>query len=364
MVGQLDDLDEPALLERAGDDEARLDELRAEVVVHLVAVAVALVDDRLAVGLARARPVGELDRLGAEAHRAAEVLDLLLLGQQVDHRDTASRDPSRSSWRRRARRRGARTRRPRRACRGRCRGTGSPRSRATRQARILPSQPREPKPPGTSTPSTCSSSRSRLLERHALGVDPAHAHVAAVVDARVLERLVHREVGVVELHVLADERDLDRRRRARRSARSARPTRRGRPAAAARPSFSQTSSSRPSRLQRLRDEVDVAARRAFDDRPPRGSTSAKSAILSRMSRDSSLVRAADDDVRVDTDAAQLVDRVLRRLRLQLAGRVDERHERDVEVEDVLGPDLAAELADRLEERQRLDVADGAADLAR
>ena len=40
------------------------------------------------------------------------------------------------------------------------------------------------------------------------------------------------------------------------------------------------------------------------------------------------------------------------------------HERDVEVEDVLGADLAPELADRLEERERLDVADGAADLAR
>ena len=54
-------------------------------VVHLVAVPVTLVDDRLAVGLVRARAFGELDRLRAEAHRAAEVLDLLLLGQQVDH---------------------------------------------------------------------------------------------------------------------------------------------------------------------------------------------------------------------------------------------------------------------------------------
>jgi hypothetical protein len=65
---------------------------------------------------------------------------------------------------------------------------------------------------------------------------------------------------------------------------------------------------------------------------------------------------------VDTDAAQLVDRVLRGLRLQLARRVDVRHERDVQVQDVLGPDLAAELADRLEERQRLDIADRSADL--
>ena len=74
------------------------------------------------------------------------------------------------------------------------------------------------------------------------------------------------------------------------------------------------------------------------------------------------MRAADDDVGMDTDAAQLVDRVLRRLRLQLAGRLDERDERDVDVDDVLGADLPPELADRLEERQRLDVADGAADL--
>ena len=51
---------------------------------------------------------------------------------------------------------------------------------------------------------------ARLVERHVLGVDPAHVHAAAVVDARVLERLVHREVRVVQLDVLADERDLDR----------------------------------------------------------------------------------------------------------------------------------------------------------
>ena len=87
VVGQLDDLDEAALLERAADDEAGVDQRLPVGVVHLVAVAVALGDDRLvAVHLAGARVVGELDGLRAEAHRAAEVLDLLLLGQQVDHR--------------------------------------------------------------------------------------------------------------------------------------------------------------------------------------------------------------------------------------------------------------------------------------
>jgi hypothetical protein len=66
---------------------------------------------------------------------------------------------------------------------------------------------------------------------------------------------------------------------------------------------------------------------------------------------------------VDADAAQLVDRVLRRLRLQLAGGIDERDIRDVQVEHILLSDLTPELTDRLEERERLDVADRSADLA-
>ncbi len=38
------------------------------------------------------------------------------------------------------------------------------------------------------------------------------------------------------------------------------------------------------------------------------------------------------------------------------------HEGQVQVADVVAPDVAAELADGLEERHDLDVADGAADL--
>src|SRR3954451_15562993 len=71
VVGQLDDLDEPALLERPADDETRVDELIAEEVVHLVAVPMALEDHRFAVELAGARPVADLDRLRAETHRPA-----------------------------------------------------------------------------------------------------------------------------------------------------------------------------------------------------------------------------------------------------------------------------------------------------
>ena len=74
------------------------------------------------------------------------------------------------------------------------------------------------------------------------------------------------------------------------------------------------------------------------------------------------VGAADDRVGLDAAAAQLGDRVLGRLGLLLARRADERHERDVHVEHVVAADVLAELPDRLEERQDLDVADGAADL--
>ena len=48
--------------------------------------------------------------------------------------------------------------------------------------------------------------------------------------------------------------------------------------------------------------------------------------------------------------------------LMRRGRSDERHQRDVHVEDVVAADILAELPDGLEERQDLDVADRAADL--
>ena len=72
--------------------------------------------------------------------------------------------------------------------------------------------------------------------------------------------------------------------------------------------------------------------------------------------------AADQDVGLDSDLHQLAHGVLRRLRLHLARGRDVRHEREVNEERVLAADLVAELADRLEERQRFDVADRAADL--
>ncbi len=74
------------------------------------------------------------------------------------------------------------------------------------------------------------------------------------------------------------------------------------------------------------------------------------------------VGAAQQHVGLDTDLAQFLDRVLGRLGLDLAGRGDVRHQREVNVADIVASHLDPHLADRFEERQRLDVADGAADL--
>ena len=74
------------------------------------------------------------------------------------------------------------------------------------------------------------------------------------------------------------------------------------------------------------------------------------------------IGAAEQDVRLDADRAQIAHAVLRRLGLQLAGGADERHQREVDVQRVVAPDVLPELADRFEERQALDVADRAADL--
>ena len=92
------------------------------------------------------------------------------------------------------------------------------------------------------------------------------------------------------------------------------------------------------------------------------STSQNSAIFRLMSWSRIPVGAAQQDVGLDADRAQVADAVLRRLGLQLAGGADERHQRQVDVERVLAADVLPQLADGLDERQALDVADGAADL--
>jgi hypothetical protein len=75
-----------------------------------------------------------------------------------------------------------------------------------------------------------------------------------------------------------------------------------------------------------------------------------------------MLGAADEDLWMQTDLAQLRDALLRWLGLQLARGLDERHEGHVHDDDILRADFEDELPNRLEERQPFDVTCGAADL--
>ena len=85
---------------------------------------------------------------------------------------------------------------------------GSSFSRAQRIASIIPSMPRTPKPPGTSSPSYCREQLAgRLLVGELVAREPVDLDAGVVGDAAVDQRLLHRLVGVVQVGVLADHRD-------------------------------------------------------------------------------------------------------------------------------------------------------------
>src|SRR3984893_689981 len=358
MVRQLADLDELAPEVGARDDESRVEEPLAVVVVHLVAMPVALVHDRLAVRLARARSLAELDRLGSEPHRSADGLDLLLVGGRVAHRVRLLRIHFR---------------------RVRTIEAGDV-ARELRDGDVHPEADAEVRDPALARnaagcalalPAARTEAAGdkdsvhalelprRLREPHVLGVDPLDAYVAAVVDPCVLERLVHGEVGVVQLDVLANERDRDLALALGESIGELLPL--AEVEAADRKAEPRADELvEPLGAEDVRHEVDVRDVRTCDHRLAIDVGEERDLLADVVAE--LLARARHDDVGVDPDAPQLVDGVLRRLRLQLAGGLDVRDERDMQVEHVLRADLAAKLADRLEERERLDVADGAADL--
>ncbi len=149
----------------------------------------------------------QLDRVGAEAHRASEVGDLLLLGQQVDHRPLGL-DVELG---------GVRAGHVRDvACEladGHLHPQADPEIRDPLLARDadgadLALDPAPSEAAGNEDPVHVAEQLAGMLVAvELLRVDPLDHDVAAVEVAAVTQRLGDGLVGVLELDVLADERD-------------------------------------------------------------------------------------------------------------------------------------------------------------
>ena len=192
-----------------------------------------------------------------------------------------------------------------------------------------------------------------------VGGDPAQVDLGLVGEPAGPERLGDGQVGVVEVDVLADERDDDL------LLRVVHPAQQVVPDGPVDVAEGQVEASydvgvEPLAVQHLRDVVDRRRVRRRDDGLLVDVAHQRDLALDRVRQ--LAVGAADHRVGLDADLAQRGHGVLGGLGLQLAGRADVGHQRDVQEEAVVAADVVAHLAGRLEERQRLDVTDGAADL--
>ncbi len=194
-----------------------------------------------------------------------------------------------------------------------------------------------------------------------LRIDPADLGVDAVRPGGVAEGLGDAQVRIRQLDVLADQTDLQ-------DGLRHLDTLDERPPAGqirfhlrvAERQLAHDETAKTGLLEHERDFVDRVGGLARDDRLGRDVREEGDLLADLVAH--RVVGAQDDDIGLDADATQLLDRVLGRLGLELTGRGEGRQQGHVDVHDVAPADVLAHLADGFEERQALDVADGPADL--
>ena len=192
------------------------------------------------------------------------------------------------------------------------------------------------------------------------GVDELVDHLHVVGDAAVDQRLVEALVALLQLDVLADHADADHALPGRGDLLDdLLPLLEARGAAPDVEELGQLVVE-PLAVQLQRHLVDRLHVEGGEDRARVDVAEERDLVLHVLG--DLAIRAAQQDVGLDADLAQLLDRVLGRLGLQLAGGGDVGDQGEVDVDGVLLADVVLHLPDGLEERQRLDVADRAADL--
>jgi hypothetical protein len=72
-------------------------------------------------------------------------------------------------------------------------------------------------------------------------------------------------------------------------------------------------------------------------------------------------RAAQQDIRLNTDTSEFFDAVLGRFGFDLAGRFNIGYQGQMNIADILFADISLKLPDGLQERQTFDIAHGPAD---
>ena len=347
VVGQLDELHQVIVGRGAGAHEPGVLELGAVLVVDLVTVPVPLVDEVFAVGLLDDRARQELGRVDAQPHRAALVDDIALLVHEVDHRmrsagvelaRVGAREPAHVT------------------CELDHRALHAE-AQAEERYPLLPGEAGGGDLALDAADAEASGDHDAVepaqatLGEEAFGVvgrDPVDLDLRADLEAAVLERFDHREVGVGEVDVLADEPDTHR-------LGGGFDTRHERaPLVEIRFVVGEIQHAAHVVIEAfvVEDERDLVQRGGVDvgDDAFLGHVAQLRYLRLQPQRDRP-VGAADDRIGLDATAAQLGDGVLRGLGLLLARGADEGHERDVHVEDVLASDVLAELPDRLEERE-------------
>ena len=192
-----------------------------------------------------------------------------------------------------------------------------------------------------------------------LGIDVLDVDLHPRLDAGMDQRLVERLVGVEQLHVLADHGDVDRLERIELGVEDMDPLGQIR-LRRLEAELVADDIVEPLLVQHQRNAIDGIGILQRDDRTLFDVGEQRDlAPLALLELD---FAAADQDIGLDTDRAQLLDAVLGRLGLGLAGGLDVGHQRQVHEQRAVGTHFAAQLTDGFQERQRFDVTDGAADL--
>ena len=202
--------------------------------------------------------------------------------------------------------------------------------------------------------------RRRVFLLEHLGLDPVEIDLHLVGDAAVRQRLGQRFVGVLHAGVFADDGDRHLAFRIADALVDELPARQVRPLAGIEPECGEHLGVEALGRIGLRHRVDVVDVARLDH-CGLAHVAEQRQLAALFLRDFA-VGAAQQNVGLDADREQFLDRVLGGLGLQLARARNVRHQREVNVDRVLAWQFVAELADRFEERQALDVADRAADL--